>query len=130
MLEGLLLLAMVVIVYFLSIREGHTEREVRTIAFSAFIIGNIFLILSSLSKTRSFIAVITEKNVALIIILAVAIGMLLLIIFVPALQNVFSFSFPGYSHFISSITGAIAMLFMLETIKYFKKRKAVKTIHS
>ncbi|MDD1463712.1 cation-translocating P-type ATPase C-terminal domain-containing protein, partial [Dolichospermum sp. ST_sed2] len=50
-LQGLLVLTMVLIVYFLSLDEGHTEKEIRAIAFSALIIGNISLILTDLSKT-------------------------------------------------------------------------------
>jgi P-type Ca2+ transporter type 2C len=46
--EGVLLLIMVLAVYFWSIREGHSDPEIRAISFSALIIGNIFLILSSL----------------------------------------------------------------------------------
>nr|MBP7240057.1 HAD-IC family P-type ATPase [Saprospiraceae bacterium] len=56
--QGFLLLAMVVSVYILSIREGHSDGEVRAIAFSALIIGNIFLILTNLSKTRIFTSIL------------------------------------------------------------------------
>ena len=122
-MEGLLLLTMVIGVYFLSIHEGHSEGEVRAVAFSSLIIGNIFLILTNLSKTRSFISVITEKNLAVILILSAALIMLLLIISVPSLQHVFSFHFPGYKHFIPSGVGASAILIILETIKYFKSAK-------
>lgn len=57
MAQGLLLLALVLGVYFLSIGEGHTEGEVRAIAYSSLIIRNVFLILADLSKTRSFLSV-------------------------------------------------------------------------
>jgi P-type Ca2+ transporter type 2C len=118
--SGLLLLMMVLVVYFLSLEEGHTEGEVRAIAFSALIIGNIFLILTHLSKTRSFIAVVAERNFAAVLILTTALLMLLLIISVPGLQSIFNFGFPGYSHFISSIVAASTMLAILEIIKYFR----------
>jgi P-type Ca2+ transporter type 2C len=121
-LQGFMLLVMVIVIYFLSIREGHSEGEVRAIAFSSLIIGNIFLILTNLSKTRSFISVITERNLAVILILSAAMVMLLLIISVPSLQHIFNFEFPGYRHFISSVAGAGIILLLLETIKYFKTR--------
>ncbi|MGE5106457.1 MAG: cation-translocating P-type ATPase [Sphingobacteriales bacterium] len=121
--EGLLLFTMVMAVYFITIHEGHSEGEVRAIAFSSLIIGNIFLILTNLSKTRSLIAVITEKNIAVMVILSAAIFMLLLIIFIPSLQRIFSFEFPGYKHFVSSLTGAFAILFILETVKFLKLKK-------
>jgi Ca2+-transporting ATPase len=122
--QGLLLLVLVLAVYFLSIREGHTEGEVRAIAFSALIIGNIFLILTDLSSTRNFVSIFAEKNIAAILILSMAFVLLLLTISIPSLQLIFSFQFPGYRHFISSITAALIILFVLESIKYLRNKKS------
>ena len=122
LIQGLLLLIMVLVVYFLSIHEGHNEREVRAIAFSSLIIGNIFLILTSLSKTRNFISILMEKNIAVILIIAIALTLLFVIISVPALQQIFSFQFPGYNHFISSITGAAIILLIFESYKFIKTK--------
>jgi Ca2+-transporting ATPase len=122
LIQGLLLLAMVIVVYFLSIREGHNEGEVRAIAFSSLIIGNIFLILTSLSKTRNFISVLMEKNLAVIVIVAIALTLLILIISVPALRQIFSFQFPGFKHFISSLTGAVIILMIFESYKFLKTK--------
>ncbi|WP_242083880.1 cation-translocating P-type ATPase [Aestuariivivens sediminis] len=121
--QGSLLLGMTMTIYFLSIHEGHTNAEVRAIAFSSLVIGNIFLILTNLSKTRNFIKVITEKNWAVWIILSTAIIMLLLIISIPFLQNIFSFEFPGLKHFISSLIGSSLILLTLEILKYLKNKK-------
>lgn len=121
--NGGLLFVMVVLLYFFSIREGHTEGEVRAITFSALITGNIFLILADLSKTRSFVSVFLEKNIAAIVILLAAAVMLLLVISVPPLQNIFSFDFPGFGHFLPALAGAAALLFVLEAIKYIRYRR-------
>ncbi len=124
--SGLLLLLMVLFVYFFSIHEGHTEGEVRAIAFSALITGNIILILTNLSKSRTALAVLAEKNTALLIILGSAFIMLQLILFIPGLRKIFSFDFPGMSHFIPSFIGASLVLLILETVKYFKYRRKSK----
>jgi Ca2+-transporting ATPase len=121
--QGLLLLAMVIIVYFSSVNEGHTDGEVRAIAFTSLIMGNVFLIITNLSKTRSFLAVIKEKNLAVIIILTAAITMLILVISIPILQQTFSFEFPGYKHFLSSFIGASSILFIFEGIKFYNAKK-------
>lgn len=121
--KGVMLLAMVLIVYFLTLGEGHTEGETRAITFSALIIGNLALILSSLSKTRSFLSVFAELNYAVIIILIVALVFLFSVISIPALQQIFAFQFPGYSHFITSISGAFVILLILEAVKYFNLRR-------
>ena len=104
-LNGVLLLVMVLTVSYISAREGHTAGEIRAIAFSALIIGNIFLILTSLNKTRSVVAAIVERNPAVMLILGLATIALLLVISVPALQGLFSFEFPGYRHFGVSVGG-------------------------
>ena len=122
-LNGALLLIMVLTVSYLSGLEGHTEGEIRAIAFSALIIGNIFLILTSLNKTRSFAAAIFERNAALMLILGSAAAALLLIITVPALQALFSFEFPGYRHFLISIAGAGLVLLVLEASKLVRIRR-------
>ncbi|MDI9256810.1 cation-translocating P-type ATPase [Flavobacterium sedimenticola] len=120
--KGTLLLGMVIAVYAISIDEGHTDGEIRAIAFSSLIMGNVFLILSSLSDTRNFIAVVLEKNTAVIVISLVAIAILLLTITVPFLKNIFAFEFPGYKHFLPSLIGALVMLLVLELVKYVKPR--------
>lgn len=121
--KGIILLAMVLTIYFLTVREGHTEGETRAITFSTLIIGNLALILSSLSNTRSFIAVFSERNYAVIIILIVAMIVLFSAISVPAMQNIFAFEFPGYTHFITSVIGASFILLILETVKYFATKR-------
>ncbi|MFM2306197.1 MAG: hypothetical protein RLZZ367_866 [Bacteroidota bacterium] len=122
-LQGLFLLSAVLVVYFITIKEGHTDGEIRAITFSSLIIGNIFLILTNLSNTRSFISVLAERNRATIVILLAAVVLLLLIISIPVLRSLFSFEYPGYSHFIISIMSATGMLIVLEGIKYFKQKK-------
>jgi Ca2+-transporting ATPase len=122
-LEGLLLLGMVVSVYMNCLYEGHTEGETRAITFSALIIGNIFLILTNLSRTRSFLAVLLEGNLAMMIILSLALVMMFMTITIPAFQRLFNFEFPGHAHFFFSAIAATGMLFILEAIKFiFKKR--------
>lgn len=120
--KGTLVLAAVMLVGHLSIVEGHTEKEVRAITFSSLIIANVFLILSSLSKTRTVIAVITEKNWSVILILSIALIMLFMSVSVPFLLNIFNFSFPGYAHFIPSIGFAFLLLITLEILKFLKLR--------
>lgn len=120
--QGFMILLAVWVVYFLTLSEGHTDDEVRAIAFSSLILGNIFLILSSLSKTRSFVAVILERNVAAASILSLALILLVLMLGVPFLQEVFSLAYPGWKHFIPSLIAAFGILFLFESIKWMRHR--------
>lgn len=121
---GVLLFIVVLAVYFLSLKEGHTEGEVRAIAYSTLIIGNIFLILTDLSKTRNFLSVITERNYAAIGILLVAFLILVAVITIPGPRELFSFEFPGYGHFLPAIVASSAMLVVLEGIKFWRVKRA------
>lgn len=121
-LVGLILLAMVLTVYFFSMQEGHTEGEIRAIAFTSLIIGNIFLILTTLSKTRNAIDVLFEDNISLKIILFIASTMMFLLVSVPYLRELFSFEYPGYKHFYLAISGGFSLLFLMEMYKYLHLR--------
>jgi len=123
---GVFLTTMVLVVYFLSIQEHHTDGEIRAITFSTLILGNIFLIITTLSKTRNFISILKEKNVALLVIIGLALTALSLVLLVPSFRKVFSFEFPGFQHFYISIIASFIMLFVLELGKFILKKKSIK----
>jgi Ca2+-transporting ATPase len=116
------LLATVLVVYFLSVNEGHNEFEVRTIAFTSLIIGNIFLILSDLSKTQNVFQVLLQAPKSLFILLLSVALLLGLVLNVTALQSMFGFKFPGYEHLITSVIAAFVLLLTLETMKLIRLR--------
>ena len=126
-LIGLLLLAMAILVYILAMQENHSDGEIRAIVFTALIVGNIFLILSTLSKTRHVISVLLEKNLALLLIVVTASSLLILLLNNSFLRNLFNFENPGMQHFIVPLVGAFTILFTLEIIKYFNMREFRKT---
>lgn len=122
-LKGLLLLAMVLSVYFLSINEGHSEGQIRAIAFSSLILGNMFLIISSLSATRSFLNIIKEKNTWVLTIFSIALSLLFISIYNPWMQTLFNFENPGLAHFVPAIGGSLILMLVLESLKLFRIKK-------
>jgi len=126
--KGILLLLCVLLVFVLSIQEGHSEGEVRAIAFSTLIIGNIFLILTDLSRTRVFASVFLERSKVTLVILGVASSILLAALTIPALNFIFNFEYPGLAHFIPAFVAAACMLFILELLKWFDNQKTRATI--
>lgn len=120
--HGLLLLATVLTVYFMSVKEGHDEKEVRTIAFTSLIIGNIFLILSDLSKTQSAFYVLLNAPKSFFILLVIVALLLVMVLNIPAMQVMFGFKYPGYEHLITSFVAAIVLLLLLEGIKFLRLR--------
>ena len=122
-MKGILLAVVVLVVYLVSIQEHHTDGEIRAITFSTLIIGNLFLIISSLSNTRSFIGILWEKNIALLVIVALAMLSLFLILLIPDFRGVFALEFPGFHHFWISLVAAGGMLLVLESRKLFLSKE-------
>ena len=116
-IRGLLLLITVLLVYFATLNEGHSADEVRAIAFSTLIVGNIFLILSSLSTTRSFFSVMREKNWLVLLFPISALLMLFAVLGLDFLSKIFKVLWPGWQHFLPVIWGALVLLFVLEVMK-------------
>jgi Ca2+-transporting ATPase len=121
LIQGILLLITVLIVHFISIKEGHTEGEVRAIAFTSLIIGNIFLIITNLSNTRSFKHLFTQKSKSALLIIIGSLIILICIHSFKPLQDLFHFEYPGINHFIPSILASLCLVLLLEArkLKYF-----------
>lgn len=115
--KGVLLLGMVVAVYLFSMKELHSANEARSITFAALILGNIFFIFSSLSNSRTVIGILKEKNFAALGIAGAAIVVLILVLFMPGLQELFGFSNTLPLHYLPALVGATLLLLLLETIK-------------
>lgn len=121
--QGVVLLAVVLMIYFLSVKEGHSEEEVRSIAFVTLIMANVGLILSDLSATRYVFQVLAEPNWSAKIIIVAALLVLVLALTVPALQSVFHFSKLDFVHFLPSLAGAGTTILIFELIKFNRLRR-------
>jgi magnesium-transporting ATPase (P-type) len=107
--RGILLFVVILVVYFISNTLGYQEDEIRGITFTAIIMGNVVMILSNLSKTRSFIALILEKNISTSLIISLALILNALILFIPILQELFKVQAPDVKGFIASVLGGIGI---------------------
>jgi Ca2+-transporting ATPase len=120
--KGLMLLVTVLLVFGLSMHEGHSDGEIRAIAFSTLIIGNIFLILTDLSQTRSFFSVFLERSKVTLSIIGIAITLLISTLIIPGVNLIFNFENPGFAHFLPAIAAAGTMLLVLEGHKWWVNR--------
>jgi Ca2+-transporting ATPase len=126
LMKGMLLLTMILVVYGYTLYESHNEQETRAIIFTSLIIGNVFLILSSLSSTKSFIAVILEKNYMALLLLIIPLIALFFILTFPSAQLAFGFTNPGLGHFTIVLIASFILLFLLELFKYFSNKHGSK----
>lgn len=124
-LHGLLLFVITLATFLISFKEGHTEEQARMIAFSTLLMGNLFLIFSKLSKTRTVIEYIFSGNLSIYIIGIIVCALLTVLGLFPAVQNLLKVQWPGWSHYIVALASSIIMLAILELIKLIKiKRRA------
>lgn len=121
-LQGFLLLSSSLLVYYFISDRNYDIIEIRSIVLSSLILGNLALILSSLTKTRSFIEVIKENNKTIMLLFTLALLLLISVITIPGLNTIFKLSYPGLKHFIPAFVSSAGLLLTLEAIKLYRYR--------
>ena len=91
LVQGLSVLAIAAGVYAYTLPPAFPENEARMFAFATLVIGNLGLIFTNRSWTRSILSMLGIPNVALWWVTAAALGFLGLTITIPFLQKLFSF---------------------------------------
>ena len=91
-LQGAVILLMVSGLFVLALRQGRTDSEARTIAFSAVVVANLAVILLDRSRSRSFFASFRLRNPALWLVIGGAACLLVFSLAVPAVRELFGFS--------------------------------------
>lgn len=120
LLSGFLLLTAVLLIYFYFNWKKIPFEQIRTITFTTLMFGNIFLILSKLSNSRSFFAVFKERNYAAWVLLILAILMLFFVLFIPGLNALFQFKRPEFYQILIAFFSSLSVLLILELWKLFK----------
>ena len=120
-LKGAALLGMVVFIYLFNKAEGHSEGEVRLLAFSALILGINIMIVSGLSDSRSFFTELFTLGRAPSLILSSSLLMFGAIIWLPSLRSFFGFQLPAFRHFIIIGFAALIFLGLIESYKFIRK---------
>lgn len=114
---GLFILVSILSIDFLSLTNGFTSDETRTLTFAALVLTNFVLILSTLSKSHSAFHVLREKNKAFLFILLLGIGLLIFINLNHFFAQVFSFSPIGLRYFMYMLIVPFGVLSSLEILK-------------
>jgi len=91
LVQGLGVLAVVLAVYGLVLSRGLGEFEARMMSFATLVIGNVGLILTNRSGSRSILGTLRTRNAALWWVVGGAAAFLVLALSVPFLRELFSF---------------------------------------
>jgi len=123
-LQGTLALAAVMAAYFWA-QDSLPEAEARAFAFATLVAANLALIFSNRSRTRTMLESLRTPNPAIWIVSAVALGLLLLALYLPFLQTVFRFAALPATELLIAISAGLASVLWFEIVKWIRHaRKA------
>ena len=121
-MQGTGIIVICLLVYFIGLKMGYSEKGVRTLTFVTLIVSNIAVILSNRSWTYGIFKILATPNKAVFWIVGGAIIFLILILNVPFLLNLFQFEKIGFAEF---MVCAVAGLFSITWFEIYKKVKKV-----
>ncbi len=111
LVQGLGVLALVAGIYAWALASGLGEGEARALAFVNLVFGNLGMIVSNRSWTRSFFATLRMPNPAVKWVFFGALAFLAVIVFVPWLNGIFGFApLHSWEFALCLGTGAITIL--------------------
>jgi Ca2+-transporting ATPase len=88
-IQGVIITAGVLVLYYIFMVNGHSIKETRTIVFTTLILSNVFLTFVSRSFTKTIYYTSRYKNNLAPAIILVSAIFLSLLHFIPAIQNLF-----------------------------------------
>ncbi|MCX6245893.1 MAG: cation-translocating P-type ATPase [Bacteroidetes bacterium] len=124
-LQGAGILAFVMGIYLYSYHTGHSEGQIRAMAFTTLIVANIAVILSNRSWTRSILEVLVVRNKAAMWVIGGAVIFMFLIMNIPFLLKLFLFEQIGTKDTLVCIAAGLLTVVWFElykAIKFFRKK--------
>ena len=120
-MQGVGIIVMCLLVYFIGLKMGYSEKGVRTLTFVTLIVSNISVILSNRSWTSGIFKILSTPNKAVTWIVGGAIIFLILILNIPFLLNLFQFEKIGYLELIICTLAGFFSITWFEIYKQVKK---------
>jgi Ca2+-transporting ATPase len=119
-MQGIGIIVICLLVYFIGLKMGYSEKSVRTLTFVTLIVSNIAVILSNRSWTYGIFKILASPNKAVTWIVSGAIIFLIMILNIPFLLDLFQFEKIGFAEFMICM---VAGLFSITWFEIYKKVK-------
>ncbi len=129
LLQGVSVLAVVVVVFAIALHLGQDEAHARALTFTTLIIGNLGLILTNRSWSRSIVSLLRTPNAALWWVLGGTVVFLALVLYVPVLRDMFHLASLGAGDWIVSIGAGLVSVAWFEALKLvwsIRRRRSVE----
>jgi len=123
LLQGISVLVVLIAVFAISYYNGNGEFDARALAFTTLIISNLAMILTNRSWSRTIPEMLQAPNQALWWVLSGGLLFLGLILYVPLLRHLFSFSFLHTDDLLVSLLSGVVSIFWLEGLKLWNRRR-------
>ncbi len=125
LLQGAVVLGVVLIVYISALARGLGENEARTLTFTTIVIANLALILTNRSWSETIITTLRTPNRALGWVFAGTLCCLLLVLYVPTLQELFRFGDVPLLDLVACTGAGVLSIVWFELFKYWSKEKSM-----
>ncbi|MGB8491227.1 MAG: cation-translocating P-type ATPase, partial [Bacteroidales bacterium] len=127
-MQGIGILIICLLVYFISLKMGYAEKSVRTLTFVTLIVSNIAVIISNRSWTSGFLKILSTPNKAVLWIVGGAIIFLIMILNMPFLLNLFLFEKIGIVEFMICAGAGLFSITWFEIYKKVKNHPAIPPV--
>jgi Ca2+-transporting ATPase len=119
--QGIAILIITLLVYFIALKMGYSEKAVRTLTFVTLIASNIAVILSNRSWTSGIFTILSTRNKAVTWIVGGASVFLILILNIPFLRDLFQFEKISFLEILICIVAGFFSITWFEIYKKVKK---------
>jgi Ca2+-transporting ATPase len=117
LIQGLSVLIVVALIYGLTLSLGYSAEKARLLSFTSLVIGNLGLIYTNRSWTRSIISILRKPNKALWWVTGGALIFLILVSVVPFLRNMFKFEAIGVWEYLACFSAGVVSIIASESVK-------------
>jgi P-type Ca2+ transporter type 2C len=118
-LQGSGILAIILEIFVIALYRGQGELDARTLTFTTLILANLGLILSESSSARLSLKILKSPNAALWWVMGGGVFFLGIVLYVPFLRQLFSFSFLHPIDLVICLCGGLIDLLWFEMLKPF-----------
>ena len=122
-MQGISILIITLIFYFVGLHMGYDAKEVRAMTFTTLIISNIAVILTNRSWTDNIFKIIATPNKALFWVAGGAIFVLAIILNIPYFLDLFQFQKLSLINIGICILAGLTTIVWFEIYKMFKRRQ-------
>ncbi len=128
LLQGFVVLAFILGVYISAPGRGFDEAQVRTLTFTTIVIANLSLILTNRSWSETIFKTLRTPNRALSWVFGGTISCLVLVLYVPALRDLFRFAPVPLIDLAMCAGAGVLSIIWFEIYKYWSRKRGDRGI--